>query len=187
VLTGAHDYASYANIVLKARLIDHRGPAPYTVWEEHVSGFGQEPASDDEVAAGQAALREAGTDVLATLAVRVAAVLDRLQRGPGGPTYDLSGQLPPVFLIERVSRYRNFLERVYIDTQSARVLRHEIEPLADPAFGRPGDWLLSRRSAEGVTLSPASYRAYARALASKYDLRIVDDVQRFHFFGRLGL
>lgn len=183
VFAGSRNFASYGNVVIGARLIDHRGPAPFTVWQEQVSGFGQEPPAEDELGAAQAAIREAASDALATLAVRVAAALDRLRVGPSGPSYELSGQLPAVFLIERVSRYRNFVERVYIETDTARVLRHEIEPLADPAFARPGDWLLSRKTAEGITLSPSSYLAYSRTLASKYDLRTVDDVQRLHFFG----
>ena len=133
--------------------------------------------------ATQTALREAVADALGTLAVRLGAALDRMQRGPTGPTYRLVANLPPVFLIERVSRYRNFLERVYIDTDSGRVLRHEIVPNADPALGRPGEWLLSRRSAEGIVLSPESYDAYAQALATRYDLRTVDDAYRYHFFG----
>jgi hypothetical protein len=183
VLAGARQYASYGNVVLRARLVDLRGPVHGTVWEEHVVGSGEEPPHKNHVVAAQTALREAVADALSTLAVRVGAALDRLQRGPAGPAYTLAGQLPPVFLIERVGRYRNFLERVYVDTASGRVLRHEVVPLADPAYGRPGEWLLSRRSPEGIMLSPESYEAYARALAGRYDLRSVDDAQRYHFFG----
>ncbi|MBI5537209.1 MAG: hypothetical protein HY898_31095 [Deltaproteobacteria bacterium] len=186
VFTGSRQYASYGNVILKARLVDHRGPQPFTLWEEHVVGFGQQEPTKKHVISAQTALREAVADALSTLVVRVGAALDRIQRGPTGPTYHRSGQLPPVFLIERVSRYRNFLERVYIDTASARVLRHEIVPLADAAWGRPGEWLLSRRSPEGIVLSPESYEAYAHALATKYDLRTVDDAYRYHFFGYRG-
>jgi hypothetical protein len=187
VFNAVRDYASYGNVVLTARLIDQRGPQPFTVWEEHIGGFGQQPPGRDAATSAQTAVREAVSDAMATLAVRVGAALDRLQRGPTGPTYALSGQLPPVFLIERVSRYRNFLEKVYVETVSGRVLRHEIEPLADSAWARPGEWLLSRRSPEGLVLSPESYEAYARALASKYDLRTVDDAHRYHFFGVRGM
>jgi hypothetical protein len=187
VFTGARQYASYGNVIVKARLVDRRGTRPVPIWEEHVVGFGQQEPFKNHIVSTQTALREAVSDALTTLAVRVGAALDRVQRGPTGPTYNLSGQLPPVFLIERVSRYRNFLERVYVDTLSGRVLRHEIVPLADPAWARPGEWLLSRRSPEGVVLSPESYEAYARALAASYDLRTVDDAYRYHFFGKRGV
>jgi hypothetical protein len=179
----ARAYASYGNVVLKARLIDRRTPTAGVVWEEHVLGSGQQPPGGDHIIAAQTALREAVSDALGTLAVRVGAALDRIQRGPTGPTYAWVGQLPPVFLIERISRYRNFLERVFVDTESGRVLRHEIVPNADPALGRPGEWLLSRKTPEGIVLSPESYEAYAHALATRYDLRTVDDAYRYHFFG----
>ena len=186
VTAGVRNYASYGDVILKAQLIDQRGPTPGVVWEEHVLGSGQEAPQSDPIVATQTALREAVADALGTLAVRVGAALDRLQRGPSGPAYTLVGQLPPVFLIERVSRFRNFTERVYVDTASGRVLRHEIVDNPDPAYGRPGEWLLSRRSPEGVMLSPESYEAYARALSSRYDLRTVDDAYRYHFFGVRG-
>ena len=51
---------------------------------------------------------------------------------------------------------------------------------------RPGDWLLSRVTAEGVQLSPEGYDAFARSLAGRYDLRQVDDATHYHFFGVLG-
>ncbi len=186
VFAGVRHYASYGDVVLKARLIDRRGPAPAVVWEEHILGSGQQTPERDHVVATQTALREAVADALGTLAVRVGAALDRMQRGPSGPAYAIVGQLPPVFLIERMSRYRNFIERVYVDTASGRVLRHEIVPNDDPAYGRPGEWLLSRRSPEGIVLSPESYEQYARALAARYDLRTVDDAYRYHFFGVRG-
>lgn len=183
VAAGTRQYASYGNVVLKARLVDRRGTQPATIWEEHIVGSGQQPPERRHILAAQTAVREAVADALATLVVRVGAAMDRIQRGPTGPAYQLVGTLPPVFLIERVSRYRNFLERVYIETGSGHVLRHEIVPNADPAWGRPGEWLLSRRSPEGIMLSPESYEAYARALATRYDLRTVDDATRYHFFG----
>lgn len=183
VLAGARHYACYGNVILHAKLVDRRGPQPVVVWDEHVVGSGQEPPGEDRIVSAQTALREAVVDALATLSVRVGAALDRLQVGPSGPAHAISTGFPPVFVIERVSRYRSFLERVYIDTASGRVLRHEIGPSADPALSRPGDWLLSRRSPEGVMLSPEAYQAYARALAARYDLRTIDDAYRYHFFG----
>lgn len=178
----SRQYAAYGNVVLSAKLVDHRSGLPRVIWEEQVVGAGQQPPGRNYKVAAQTALREAVADALATLSVRVGAALDRIQRGPTGPAYTMQG-LPPVFLIERVSRYRNFVERVYVDTASGHVLRHEIGPNADPALARPGEWLLSRRSPEGVVLTPEAYESYARALAVRYDLRTVDDLSRYHFFG----
>lgn len=183
VLAGARHYACYGNVILNAKLIDNRGAQPAVVWQEHIVGSGQEPPGGDRIVAAQTALREAVVDALATLSVRVGAALDRVQRGPSGPGHAITAGFPPVFVIERVSRYRSFLERVFIDTASGRVLRHEIGPNADPALSRPGDWLLSRRSPEGLVLSPEAYEAYALALSARYDLRTVDDAYRYHFFG----
>jgi len=183
VIAGARHYACYGNVILDAKLVDRRGAEPVVVWQEHVVGSGQQPPGGDRIVAAQTALREAVVDAMATLAVRVGAALDRVQRGPSGPGHVITAGFPPVFVIERVSRYRTFLERVFIDTASGRVLRHEIGPNADPALSRPGDWLLSRRSPEGLVLSPEAYEQAARALSARYDLRTVDDAYRYHFFG----
>jgi hypothetical protein len=180
---GSRAYASYGNVILHAKLYDRRSGQASPVWEETVSGVGQQAPEKNHIIATQTALREAFADAMATLSVRVGAALDRLQRGPSGPNYAIVGQLPPAFMIERISRYRSFLERVYVDTATGRVLRHEVLPNADPALARPGEWLLSRRSPEGLVLSPEAYESYARALALRYDLRRVDDAYRYHFFG----
>lgn len=185
-------YASYGNVVLKARLVDHRTGSPVVVWEEHITGSGQAMPSKEHIEAAQTALRMAVSDAAGQLSLRVAAALDRLGQGPNAG-YVLAGRLPSVFLVERVSRLRDFVETVYVETRSGTVLRHDITPLSDHAYARPGEWLLSRRTAEGVTLSGEGYEAYARALADKYDLRTYDDASRYHFFGvkgavaRLGL
>ncbi len=184
VVAGDRQFACYGNVTLNVRLVDRRGPAPAVVWEEHVTGFGEEAPGDDDVLASRTALREAVSDALGTLSIRVGTALDRLQRGPSGPGHVIGAGFPPVFVVERVSRYRSFLERVYLETASGRVLRHEIIPTADPSMGRPGDWLLSRRSPEGVMLSPEAYEQYGKSLAERYELRTVDDAYRYHFFGR---
>jgi hypothetical protein len=180
-------YASYGNVVLHARLIDNRTGQPVPVWDEHVVGTGQAMPSKEPIEAAQTAVREATADAVATLAVRLGAALDRLGQGPNGVPFVLTERLPPVFLIERVSRLRDFLETVYIETRSGLVLRHDIAPLADRAHGRPGEWLLSRRTPEGIWLSGEGYDAYARALAARYDVRAYDDAYRYHFFGVRGV
>jgi hypothetical protein len=180
-------YASYGNVLLRAKLVDRRTGSPVTVWEEHVAGSGQAMPSKEHVESAQTALRMAVGEAAGTLSIRIAAVLDRLGTGPNGAGYELTGQLPPVFLIERVSRLRDFLETLFVETRSGQVLRHDIVPLADRSYGRPGEWLLSRRTPEGIVLSGAGYEAFARSLATKYDLRAYDDAQRFHFFGVRGV
>jgi hypothetical protein len=184
----AHNYASYGNVTLKAELIDRRDGTPKTVWTEHVTGYAQRPAGEARVREVQFAVQLAVSDALSTLSQRVSAALDRLGVGPSGPPMVLSGagSFPGTFTIERMSRYRDFLERVYVDTATGRVMRHEIMPAPDRYSSRPGDWVLSRITAEGVQLSPEGYQAFARSLAGRYDLRQVDDATHFHFFGVLG-
>lgn len=184
----AHNYAGYGNVTLKAELIDNRGGSPRVVWTEHVPGYAQRPAGERRVQEVQFAVQLAVSDALATLSQRVSAALDRLGVGPSGPPMVLSsgGGFPPVFAIERMSRYRDFLERVFVETGTGRVVRHEILPAPDRYASRPGDWLLSRTTAEGVQLSPEGYEAFARALAGRYDLRQVDDAMHYHFFGVQG-
>lgn len=180
-------YASYGNVILRARLADNRSGQPVVVWEEHIVGTAQATPSKEHIEAAQTAVRQAASDAVTTLSVRLGAALDRLQQGPSGPAFVVAGQLPPVFLLERVSRYRDFLEIVHVDTRSGLVLSHQITPLLDRAYGRPGEWLLSRRTPEGILLSGEGYEAFARALAARYDLRAYDDAYRYHFFGARGV
>jgi hypothetical protein len=184
----AHDYAAYGNVTLKAELVDRRAGANKVVWTEHVTGYAQRPADQKRVREVQFAVQLATADALSTLSQRVSAVLDRLGVGPSGPPMILSGagSFPTAFAIERMSRYRDFLERVYVDTATGKVLKHEIMPAPDRFASRPGDWVLSRVTAEGVQLSPEGYESFARSLAGRYDLRQVDDVAHYHFFGVLG-
>ena len=184
--TSGRQYASYGNVGLAARLLDRRSGQPLVVWSEHVAGTGVEPPQPQHQRAAQTALRMALADAMATLSVRVGAALDRLEVGPNGPAFVVAAEGPPVFLAERVSQLRDFVERVYVETRTGVVLRHEVVPNADHAYARPGDWLLSRRTPEGVVLSPEGYEAWARALAARYDLRRVDDAARYHFFGVRG-
>jgi hypothetical protein len=184
----SHDYAAYGNVVLKAELVDRRAGANKTVWTEHVTGYAQRPADPKRVQEVQFAVQLATADALTTLSQRVSAALDRLGVGPSGQPMLLSGagSFPTTFAIERMSRYRDFLERVYVDTATGRVTRHEIMPAPDRYASRPGDWVLSRVTAEGVQLSPEGYEAFAKSLAGRYDLRQVDDAAHYHFFGVLG-
>ncbi len=182
------NYAAYGNVTLKAELIDRRTNPPRAVWTEHVPGYAQRPASPDRVGEVQVAVKLATADALSTLAQRVGAALDRLSVGPSGPPMVLAAgsPMPGSFAIERMSRFRDFLERVYIETATGKVLRHEILPAPDRYASRPGDWVLSRVTAEGVHLSPEGYEAFSRVLAGRYDLRLVDDAAHYHFFGVLG-
>ena len=184
----ARNYAPYGNVILKAELVDKRAAAPRVVWTEFVPGYAQRPAGGEKVAEAQAALQLAVADALSTLSQRVGAALDRLAVGPSGPPMVLASNsaMPATFAIERLSRFRDFLERVYVDTATGRVVRHDILQAPDRYASRPGDWVLSRVTSEGVELSPDGYQTFARSLAGKYDLRLVDDVAHYHFFGILG-
>jgi len=184
----ARNYAAYGDVTLRAELVDRRTNPPRVVWTEHVPGYAQRPASDDRVAEVQVALKLATADALSTLAMRVGAALDRLSVGPSGAPMVLApgSPMPTSFAIERMSRFRDFLERVYIETATGKVIRHEILDAPDRYSSRPGDWLLSRVTAEGVNLSPEGYEAFSRVLAGRYDVRLVDDAAHYHFFGVLG-
>lgn len=185
----SHNYAAYGNVTLRAQLVDKRGGgAGAVVWTEHVTGYAQRPPGEARVLEVQNAVQLATADALATLTQRVSATLDRLGVGPSGPPMVLASgsALPGTFAIERMSRYRDFLERVFVDTATGRVLRHEVLPAPDRYSSRPGDWVLSRVTAEGLALSGDGYEAFARALAARYDLRRVDDVTHYHFFGVRG-
>jgi hypothetical protein len=184
----AHNYAGYGVVTLKADLVDLRSGTPTVLWTEHVPGYAQRPAGENRVAEVQVAVQLAVADALSTLSQRVSAALDRIGVGPSGPPMVLAAgsAMPKVFAIERMSRFRDFLERVYLETGTGRVIRHEIMPAPDRYASRPGDWLLSRVTAEGANLSPEGYEAFARSLANRYDLRKVDDVAHYHFFGVLG-
>jgi hypothetical protein len=94
--------------------------------------------------------------------------------------------IPGVFVIERMSRYRDFLERAYVETSTGRVIQHVVIDAPDRYSSRPGDWVLSMTTNDGVTLSPNGYELFARALAQRYDLRRVDDAVHYHFFGVRG-
>lgn len=188
----ARNYAAYGNVTLWAELVDRRGAAgaqPRTVWSEHVTGYAQRPAGERRVAEVQAAVQLASADALATLSQRVGAALDRLTVGPSGQPMQLApgATMPSAFAIERMSRYRDFLERVFVETATGRVLKHVIMPAPDRYASRPGDWLLSRVTAEEMQLSPDGYEAFARVLSARYDLRVVDDAAHYHFFGLLGV
>lgn len=185
----ARNYAAYGNVTLWAELVDHRSGKPVTVWSEHVTGYAQRPAGENRVEEVQNAVQIATADAVATLSQRVGAALDRLAVGPSGEAYQIppSGVVPTVFAIERLSRYRDFLERVSIDTASGQVLKHVILPAPDRYASRPGDWVVSRVGADDVQLSPDAYEIFARALSSRYDLRLVDDAAHYHFFGLLGV
>jgi hypothetical protein len=188
----ARNYAAYGNVTLWAELVDRRGAAgaqPRVVWSEHVTGYAQRPAGERRVAEVQAAVQLASADALATLSQRVGAALDRLAVGPSGQPMQLApgATMPSAFAIERMSRYRDFLERVFVETATGRVLKHVILPAPDRYASRPGDWLLSRVTAEELQLSPDGYEAFARVLSGRYDLRVVDDAAHYHFFGLLGV
>jgi hypothetical protein len=181
-------YAPYGNAILHATLIDHRGGAANVVWSEYVAGYGEGDASGDRIAGCQRALRSAAADAIEDLTARVAKALDELGVGPSGPPAEIAqgSPLPSVFIIERISRYRDFLERAYVETATGRVLRHVVIDAPDRYSSRPGDWVLGRTTEDGVTLSPAGYELFARALAARYDLRRVDDAAHYHFFGVRG-
>jgi hypothetical protein len=182
----ARDYASYGNVTLLARLVEKSSHK--VLWEEHVSGFGQAPPNEnDAIGPAQIALRQAVGDATGKLVSRVATALDRLGAGPGARTGSVAAGVPSAFVVERVSRLRDFIEYLTIESASGKVVSDVIKPLANRAYARPGDWLLSRRTLDGAMLDGESYDALAHGLATRYDLRTYDDANRYHFFGLKGV
>jgi hypothetical protein len=91
---------------------------------------------------------------------------------------------PSVFVLERVAHTRDFLETVFVESSSGRLLRREVLPLGDAAHGPPGQWLLSERTAEGLLLSPTAYSQLAARLAPSVALGPVGDGFHVGYFGR---
>jgi hypothetical protein len=168
----------YGNAGLLVTLVEGRGREAF---RDYASGASVLRA--DEPSAGDRARREALREALTELALRLGEALDRLGRGPSTYRGPARAEPPAVFLVERVSRTRTLLETLYVDAAVASVLRHEVRPLPDPSYGRPGEWLLARRTVEGLWLPEGPYQALARALDPRYDLRALDDAERYHFFG----
>jgi hypothetical protein len=179
------EHAIYGDVTLHARLFDRRDGTRRLVWDEHVSGYAQGNPPRDPIAETRATVQAAVGDALDTLDQRLGAVLDRLAIGPSGaPRSAHAEATQPTFVVERMSRLRDYLERVTIDTASGVVARHEIVDAPDRYASRPGDWLLSRVTSDGHWLDDDAYDRLTIALADRYDLRVLDDAAHVHFFGR---
>ncbi|HEU4404786.1 MAG TPA: hypothetical protein VFS43_05790 [Polyangiaceae bacterium] len=178
---GADAGLVYGNAGLRVALVEGGAASGRAIVREYVGGACVLRAG--EPSAGERARRVALERALAKLARSLGGALDRLGRGPSVYRGPARSSPPPVFLVERVSRTRELLETLYVDTAAASVLRHEVTLLPDPSYGRPGEWLLARRSVEGLWLPDAAYQALARTLDPSYDLRALDDAERYHFFG----
>lgn len=171
----------YGNAGLRVALVEGSSPAGRELWRGYVGGACVLSASEASV--GERARRIALRRAIARLTRRLSEALDRLGPGPTAYRGPERASPPPVFLIERVSRTRELLETLFVDAAAASVLRHEVTPLPDPSYGKPGEWLLARRSVEGLWLPDGAYEALARSLDNAYDLRSLDDAERYHFFG----
>ncbi|MCU0684677.1 MAG: hypothetical protein MUF34_20925 [Polyangiaceae bacterium] len=170
----------YGNAGLRVTLVEGRSPAGRPLWTGYVAGAA---ALRDGDAAAERARREALRGALGRLAWRLGEALDRLGRGPSVYRGPPRSSPPAIFLIERVSRTRTLRETIYVDAAAASVVRHEVSALPEPSYGRPGEWLLSRRTIEGLWLPDGPYEALARSLGPAYELRALDDAERYHFFG----
>jgi hypothetical protein len=179
---------AWARVDVRVELTDSRG---LRLLDQQLTGHARHPSGPQD----QEALGEAASAVLVQIVARVADALDRLGVGPSsaGSASSASGATappaspvsaaPPVFLIERINPCRTQIETLFVESSTARILRHEIGRLADPGAARPGLWLLSRRTAEGRTLSDAAYESLARALAPRFSLTREDDARRYRLLG----
>ncbi|HEY3352740.1 MAG TPA: hypothetical protein VGQ83_05795, partial [Polyangia bacterium] len=95
-----------------------------------------------------------------------------------------AGQLQ--FVVERHSVRRTASELLVVDAGSGRILAHKLAQNAATPIGRPGDWMLSRERPDGTLMPYVEYAALANFLAGHYDLRRVDEIYHYHFFGKVG-
>lgn len=130
-------------------------------------------------------------EAMAKAVVRMlAACAHELRRHEGVGATSMVGAVPPeagrpsVIVLERVAHTRDFLELVFVETATGALLRREVVPLGDAAHGPPGVWLLSERTVEGLSLSPAAYGRLAAALSSVIGLGPVGDGFHLGYFGR---
>jgi hypothetical protein len=87
-------------------------------------------------------------------------------------------------VVQRVSKRRSATELLTIAHPAGRVINHQVVHNAGVPIGRPGDWLLSRERPDGTLMPYREYAALAAWLARSYDLRRVDEVYHYHFFGK---
>jgi hypothetical protein len=185
-------FAPYGNAVVLFKLWDTRGGNRRLVWSRHVRGNAQGRPGPPVVIQRQMSpvVREATADLLQKGTYHVVRAVERAARaGESIETHArrfatelAQGKL--VFIIARVDRLREKTELVALLAPSGTIAGPAaVAPNYVPPISRPGDWVLSRLRADGTIMSTAEYQALARTLAPHFELRRVDDVVNYHYFG----
>jgi hypothetical protein len=178
-------HAPFGNAVVDYELVDQRGGKREVVWRDTVSGFAAGSPEDPKFAVLPSVARAAVASLLGRLARALHLTSDRLA------TRERSAPPPAVapgflFYVQRTSPTREGIDLVTIEFPTGRIAAaRRVEADALPP-GKPGEWLLSRRSPSGELIIGERYEAMARALAEKFDLRRIDDAYFYHFFGLRG-
>jgi hypothetical protein len=187
----AAGFGVYGNVVLRCRLYDLRSGKKHFFWERYVVGTAKSgAASVSETTAHGDAARLATRDALARLTRVVGGAVRRYAPAPfDGKTYrgSLARQRQSRrlrFIVQRLSPDRSKTEFLTIDDASGAAIGRSVERTRGTSFGRPGDWMLSRRRLDGSAMPLTEHASLARFLANDYDLRRVDDIHHFHYFGR---
>lgn len=182
-------FAAHGNVVLRLRLVDTRGGTRVAVWERIVRATAAVIPGKDGGKAAADAVSAAMNRVLAALAHHVAvAVQDGLAEGSvASHQLKLEGQADKgklAFVIERPSSQRRYSELLTIEYASGQVVDHRIVVNHVTPIGQPNQWMLSRRRPDKTWMPYPEYSALANLLAESYDLRRVDEMYHYHFFGK---
>lgn len=184
------DFAVYGNAIVRYRLYDTRGGQKKLVWKRSIRGSAQLPPGPEAKQRLGVAAHRATRRALASLSRQ----LTRALSDYGQPPFDRevferhlnkqSAANALRFVVQRVSKRRTATELLTIAHPAGRVVDHRI--VHDPGVptGRPGDWLLSRQRPDGTLMPYKEYAALAAWLSRSYDLRRVDEIYHYHFFGR---
>jgi hypothetical protein len=185
-------FAPYGNAVIRYRLYDTRNGQRRLVWQRTVTGSAQLPPANDATRLMPVVVRDAAVQALTAMALHVTRAVEEYAPPPFDPaawTAAAEGQIRAgqlQFVVERHAVRRTASELLVIDAASGRVAGHRLATNAATPIGRPGDWMLSRERPDGTLMPYVEYAALANFLARHYDLRRVDEMYHYHFFGQVG-
>jgi hypothetical protein len=184
-------YAAYGNAIIRYRLYDTRGGGRRLVWQRSVNGTAQLPPSEDS----RRILGLAATEATRAALTSMASLLTRALQDVSPEPFDAvaytrlleesSAKGALRFVIDRASTLRTASEMLTLEHPSGRIVEHRIVHNTSLPIGRPGDWYLSRERPDGSLMAYAEYAALADYLCRFYELRRVDEVYHYLFFGTL--
>jgi hypothetical protein len=187
-------FAGYGNAVIRYRLFDTRQGQPQLVWQTSELGTAQLPPDEDNRTVIGLVARQATQRALTSLALHLTNAVQDYARSTFDP-FDRKAYLKTLeqqaaagalqFVIGRASRNRTASELLTIAHPAGRIAGHRIVNNTTLPVGRPGEWLLSRERVDGTSMPYVEYATLANFLARFYELRRVDEMYHYHFFGLL--